>query len=279
MPGDEFEHVYAVQVRDTGFGFDQFGMEKETAILAVAIVRYLHKYWFRVQSEGIENVPLTGRCIVVPNHSGVIPIDAVMLGVDIAVKMKKARIMRAMVDNFVGFMPYLNVFFTRVGQVVGARRNFSDLLNNDELMAVFPEGTKGVGKPFSQRYQLQRFNVGFIELSLNYKAPLVPVAIIGAEEQAPLLANLKPLARLIGLPYFPVTPFFPLLGPLGMIPLPVQYHIYYGKPLHYYGKYPPETANDPETIRMLADRVQMIVQDMVIQGLDKRKAIFGLGEN
>ena len=197
-----------------------------------------------------------------------------MVAADLASRMSKPRIMRAMVDNFMGFLPFVNVMFARFGQVVGARRNFSALLEQEELIAVFPEGTKGLGKPFSQRYQLARFNVGFIELSLIYKAPIIPTAVVGAEEQAPMLLDLKPIARMLDFPYFPITPFFPLLGPLGALPLPVRYYISYGKPLRFFEEYPPETVNEPEKILMLADRVQIIVQDMLIRGLDTRPSVF-----
>jgi 1-acyl-sn-glycerol-3-phosphate acyltransferase len=141
---------------------------------------------------------------------------------------------------------------------------------------VFPEGAKGTGKLYSHRYRLLPFNVGFIELSLTYKAPIVPVAVIGGEEQAPMLYDIRPIARALRFPYFPVTPFFPLLGPLGAVPLPVKYHIYYGTPLHFHKEYPREAANDPETVRMLADKVQMIIQGMTDDGLKKRDGVFGL---
>lgn len=278
LPPDEFERAVSIEVNDAGFGYDPFGLEKETAVLALAVLRYVYKYWFRVESHGVEHVPSKGRALIVPNHSGVVPIDGVMIAVDLANRMKKPRIARAMVDNFAGFLPYVNVFFNRVGSVIGARRNFSDLLEQDELVVVFPEGTKGVGKPFSRRYNLVRFNVGFIELALRHRAPIIPTAVIGAEEQAPLLFNIKPIARMLGFPYFPVTPFFPHLGPLGAIPLPVKYHIFYGPPIELFHEYGPETLEDLEKVRMLADRVQMVVQDMIIKGLDQRKTVFGFGE-
>ncbi|MBZ0272874.1 acyltransferase family protein [bacterium] len=274
LSDQEFQHLLGIEADDNGFGYDHFGMEKESVILAFAFASYLHKYYFRVLSKGIENVPLCGRAILTPNHSGVIPIDASMLAVDVLFRMKKPRVLRAMVDNFAGFLPFVNVFFNRVGQVVGARRNFEDLLRHDQLLAVFPEGAKGTGKLFSERYKLLRFNVGFVELSLRYKAPIVPVSIIGPEEQAPMIGNIKPLARMLGFPYFPITPFFPWLGPLGAIPMPVRYHVTYGEPIHLYEEYGPETINNPERIRMLADRVQMIVQDMIVHGLDERQSVF-----
>ncbi len=279
LPPEEYERIVAIDFNDTGFGYDQFGLEKETAILAMCLVQYIYKYYFRVVNHGIENVPIKGRAIIASNHSGVLPIDAAMIAADLVFTMDRPRVLRSMVDNFMGFLPYINTFFYRVGQVVGARRNFRDLLEADEIVAVFPEGAKALGKRFTQRYQLYRFNVGFIELSLKHKAPIIPTAVIGAEEQSPMLFNIKPLARALGFPYFPVTATFPWLGPFGMIPLPTQYHIYYGEPIRFYEKYPPETVTDPEKVRMLADRAQIIVQDMVNSGLDQRKSVFGFQES
>ncbi|NLH50114.1 MAG: acyltransferase family protein [Myxococcales bacterium] len=278
IPPDEFERVMSFEIKDLGFGYDQFGMEKEASILAYAFARYLHEYWFRVESEGVGNIPLHGPALIVSNHSGTLPIDAAMTAVDIFRCMDQPRPLRAIVDNFAGFLPFVNVFFYRCGQVIGHRRNFQDLLNAGELVGVWPEGTKGLGKPFSQRYNLSRFSVGFMELSLTYRAPIVPTALVGAEEQMPMIANLKPLARLLGFPYFPVTPLFPWLGPLGMVPLPSKYHLYYGEPIRYYEEYGPETVNYPETIRMLADKVQLTIQDMINKGLEERTSVFGLGE-
>ena len=278
LPPEEFEKFLSVEINDVGFGYDPFGMEKEAAMLAYSLARYVYKYYFRVESFGHENIPEKGRALVTPNHSGVLPIDAVMIGVDMIKSLERPRIMRAMVDNFMGFLPFLNTFFYRVGQVVGARRNFRDLLEADELVTVFPEGAKGTGKRFSQRYNLLKFNVGFIELALTYKAPIIPTAVIGGEEQAPMLYDIKAIARMFDFPYFPVTPTFPWLGPLGALPLPVKYYIYYGEPMHFYEEYPPETVGEPEIIRMLADKVQLKVQDMVNIGLEKRSSVFGFDE-
>ena len=275
MPQEEFEKLSSLPINDLGFGFDMFGLEKESAVLAFAFARYLYKYWFRVESHGHENIPESGPVLIVPNHSGVIPLDAAMVAVDLAMKLKKPRITRAVVDNFMGYLPFISTFFYRVGQVVGARRNFDDLLRCGEMVAVFPEGTRGTGKLFSQRYKLQRFPVGFIEMSLDHRAPIVPTAVIGSEEQAPMLGDIKPLARLFKFPYVPITPTFPWLGPLGLIPLPVKYHVRYGEPFKFYEEYPPETTQDPEKIRFLADKVRLAIQEMVNKGLEERKSVFG----
>ncbi len=272
---DDYERLQSIKINDLGFGYDPFGLEIESAMLAFAVARYIYQYWFRVESHGVENVPLKGPVLITPNHSGVLPIDGAMIGVDLAKKLDTPRVMRAVVDNFAGFLPFFNTLFYRWGQIIGARRNFEELLRQGELVTVFPEGHKGTGKPYSQRYRLARFNVGFMELSLLNKTPIVPTAVIGAEEQYPYMIDLKPLAKLLNFPYMPVTPLMVLLGPLGILPLPTKYTIYYGKPLHFYRDYPPETVKDPETIYGLVDTVKTHVQDLIDRGLRQREGVFG----
>jgi 1-acyl-sn-glycerol-3-phosphate acyltransferase len=235
----------------------------------------IYKNWFRVESHGVENVPTTGPALVTPNHSGVLPFDGAMIAVDLATQMETPRVTRAVVDNFAGFLPFVNTLFYRWGQIIGARRNFEELLRQGEMVLVFPEGHKGTGKPYKERYKLKRFNVGFMELSLLNKTPIVPAAVIGAEEQYPYMFDLKPLARAINFPYMPVTPLLLVLGPLGMLPLPTKYSIYYGEPFHFYRDYPPETVKDPETIYRLVDTVKTRVQELIDQGLRDRQGVFG----
>ncbi|MDP8257108.1 MAG: lysophospholipid acyltransferase family protein [Candidatus Alcyoniella australis] len=273
---EESARMQDIKINDIGFGYDQFGMEREAAILAYAVSKFIYDKWFRVESHGHANVPKKGRAIIVPNHSGVLPIDAAMIGVDLIKELDPPRTMRAMVDNFMGFLPFVNTLFYRVGQMVGHLRNFEVLLENEEMVAVFPEGARGTGKLFHQRYKLLPFNVGFVELALRFKAPIIPTAVIGAEEQAPMLYDFKPLARALRFPYFPITPLFPWIGPLGIVPLPVKYHIYYGEPIKLYEEYGAETIDDPEKVRMLAERVQLTVQRMIDEGLKERESIFGL---
>lgn len=273
---EDYVRFQSVKIQDLGFGYDPFGLEIESAMAAFSVAKQVYKYWFRVESHGVENVPLEGSVMITPNHSGALPLDAVMVGVDLAIKMKRPRIMRAVVDNFAGFLPFVNTFFYRCGQIIGARRNFEELLQNGEMVAVFPEGDKGTGKPYRDRYKLVPFNVGFMELSLLHRAPIVPTAVIGAEEQYPYMFNVKPLARLFNLPYFPLTPLTLFLGPLGALPLPTKYSIYYGEALHLYRDYPPETVQDPETIRKLVTMVQDRVQEMIEEGLRRRQGrVFG----
>ena len=278
LPPDAVERLRSLPIRDLGFGYDAYGYEKESAVLGYCFGHTLYRYYFRAESRGHERVPSEGPAILAGNHSGVIPMDAAMVWMDLITRPQKPILLRAVVDNFSGFLPFLGTIFWRCGQVVGARRNFEDLLTDKEIIGVFPEGTKGVGKPFRLRYQLQNFNVGFVELSLLFKAPIVPMAIVGPEEQAPMLFNLKPLARFFNFPYFPVTPFFPVLGPLGMLPMPVKYFIEYGEPLHFYRDYGPEIIEErPDKVRQLADQVRLAVQDRVDRMVEERTGVFSGG--
>lgn len=273
---EDFERLVKAEIHVSDFGYDQFGLERESAMLAFALLQFLYRYWFRVQSYGVEHVPQEGPVLIVPNHSGGIPIDGVMIALDLAKKMEKPRVVRAAIDNFAGFLPFLNTFFYRCGQVIGARKNLAELLAKGEVIAVFPEGHKGTGKRFKDRYKPLLFNVGFVELSLIHKAPIVPTAVIGAEEQYPYMLNLKPLAKILSLPYFPANPLALLLGPAGMIPLPTKYYIYYGEPVHLYREYSVDTIQDPEMLRRLANDVRIRVIELIRKGLKYRKGIFGI---
>lgn len=277
LPPEEFRRVDEIPFEGGEFGYDRFGMERESAVLAYLGARALYERWFRVASEGHEHIPTEGPGIITPNHSGLLPLDAAMIGVDLVKRMDEPRVMRAVVDHFVAFTPFVNTFMYRVGQVIGNRRNVDQLLASGELLALFPEGAHGNTKPYRERYRLRPFHMGFVEMSLRYRAPIVPTAVIGAEEQAPILYDIKPLARALGLPAFPITPTFPLLGPLGLLPYPVPYHIVYGAPFHFYEDYPPETVDRPEVVQRLAETVQMRVQAMVDSGLE-RWGSFGLGD-
>jgi 1-acyl-sn-glycerol-3-phosphate acyltransferase len=277
LPPEEVERARGLPFCDLGYGYDLFGMERESAVLSYLFLRLLHKHWFRVESIGIHHVPTEGPALVVPNHSGILPLDAAMLATDVFVKLEKPRIVRTVVDFFASALPFVNVFLSRAGQVIGHPKNFESLLRAGELVGVFPEGARGTGKPFSERYRLRRFNVGFVELALRHRVPILPVAIIGAEEQAPMLMNLSPVARLLGFPYFPITPTFPFLGPLGIMALPSKYCIYYDEPFRFFEEYPPEAADDAHTVRILADKVQVRIQEMIDAGLERRTSVFGLG--
>lgn len=271
---DEYKAFMDMVFHDEGHGYDLFGFEKESALLALVIGKYIYKYYFRVESFGIENLPDKGRCMMVSNHSGILPIDGGMIAADCILKKKPPRMVRAVVDRFFMGFPFLGLGLRRFGQINGMRRDFEELLRRDELTLVFPEGTRGNGKHFSQRYKLQRFNVGFLEIAMAENAPIIPTCVIGSEEQAPMLLNIKPLARMFGFPFFPVTPLFPHLGPLGMLPLPVRYRIHYGKPIKLHEEYPPEVLKNPAKVRELVEYVKETIQEMINKGLEERTGIF-----
>lgn len=263
-----------VEGGDNPFGYDPFGLEIEAALTAMLLLHPLYKRWFRVESEGIANVPDKGRALIVSNHSGVLPLDGMAIAMNCALEMRHPRLVRAIIERFFAKLPYGSLAMQRIGQVVGTARNFEWLLSHEELVAVFPEGAKGTGKLYSRRYKMVHFNVGFLELALKHQCPIIPTCVIGGEEQYRMLYDVKPLAKAIGFPYFPLTPLWPWTGPLGFVPFPVKYKIYYGEPIHLYREYGPETLEDPKKVRQLVEQVKAVIQSMIDSGLKRRKSIW-----
>jgi len=246
-------------------GFDRWGMHPETLRKFAPILYLLYKKYFRVETSGIEKLP-PGRALFVGNHGGQVPLDAMMAGLSLFLEGEPPRVARAMVERWVPTVPFVSSLFTRIGAMVGDPVNCRELLMHDQSVLVFPEGVRGSGKLFKDRYQLQRFGTGFMRLALETKTPIVPVAIIGTEETYPSVFNFEALAKLIGAPYFPVTPFFPLLGPLGLLPLPAKVTVRFGDPISFEGD-----ANEPE--ELIRDKVQMVkdaLQAEINTGLEKR---------
>ena len=189
--------------------------------------------------------------------------DGAMAILDVLLHTDPPRLPRAIVERWAGRLPFVNVFFARVGQVVGTHENFARLLADAEAVLVFPEGIEGSRKPVTQRYRLQHFHRGFVEHALRARAPIVPMAILGSDDQTPILFDVKPLARLLGLPSAPITPTFPWLGPLGLAPYPVRYRIVYGEPLDLASQHGPEAARDEHFVGELARRVRRQVQQLL----------------
>jgi 1-acyl-sn-glycerol-3-phosphate acyltransferase len=243
--------------------YDRFGFSPEVTRRAFPIFHALYRGWFRVDSEGHANLPETGGAVLVSNHAGLLPFDAAMTVIDVALHSDPPRLARAIVDRWAGTLPFVNVFYARVGQVIGTRENFADLLDEGQLVLVYPEGVDGIRKTIAQRYRLQAFRVGFIEQALRSRVPIVPMAVIGSDDQAPVLFDVKPLARLLGLPIAPITPTFPWLGPLGLLPYPVRYRIVYGEPLRFHERFGPEGADDARLVRYLANQVRRAVQLLI----------------
>jgi 1-acyl-sn-glycerol-3-phosphate acyltransferase len=243
--------------------YDRFGYSPDVARRAMPIFHALYQHYFRVESHGHEHLPERGRAVLAANHAGLLPFDAAMTIVDVLLHTDPPRLPRAIVDRWAGELPFVNVFYARVGQVIGTRENFADLLDDDQLVLVFPEGIDGIRKTIAHRYRLQTFRVGFVERALRASAPIVPMAVIGSDDQTPILYDLKPLARALGLPAAPITPTFPWLGPLGLLPYPVRYKIVYGEPLAYHERFGPEGADDARLVHYLARQVRRAVQQLV----------------
>lgn len=244
-------------------GWDRFGLSPRALQQAFPLFYALYRHYFRVRSEGHANVPATGPVVLAANHGGLLPFDGAMAVMDLLLHSEPPRLARAILDRFAGALPWVNVFMARVGQVVGTHENFSRLLDDGEAVLVFPEGIDGIRKPITQRYRLQRFHVGFVEHALRARAPIVPMAILGSDDQAPILLDVKPLARWLGLPAAPITPTFPWFGPVGLLPYPVRYRIVYGEPLCFHERFSVSSAEDPAVVRALAGQVRRAVQHLI----------------
>ena len=258
-----------IPTRLNEYGYDPWGLNTDAARLALVITTLAYRYYFRVETHGIENLP-SGRLLVISNHAGQIAIDAAMIGTAVFREAEPPRILRGMGEYWLPTVPFINEMMSRTGSVVGTPKNCTDLLRNDEAVIAFPEGIRGMNKLFSDRYRLQRFGSGFMRLALATDTPIVPVAVVGSEEQAPAIANLASLARLLGMPAFPITLTWPWLGPLGLMPLPVKYRIYFGKPLRFTG----DSDDEDATIAKQVTKVKHTIQSMLDRGVRKRSGIF-----
>jgi len=248
--------------------YDVFGFSPDTLRRSFPYLRALYRYYFRVESRGHEHLPPTGPAILAANHGGLFPFDAAMTVIDVALHSDPPRLARSVVDRWAGGLPFVNVLFARLGQVIGTRENCAELLERDQLLLVFPEGIAGSCKRVTERYRLQPFHVGFIEHALRARAPIVPVAIVGSEDQAPVLYDARAVARRLGLPALPITPTFPWFGPLGLLPYPVRYRIVYAEPLDYHERFGPEAADDARLVGYLAKQARRSIQKL----LDRSRA-------
>ncbi|MCS6797825.1 MAG: 1-acyl-sn-glycerol-3-phosphate acyltransferase [Myxococcota bacterium] len=247
-------------------GVDPFGFDPRAARHALAIAAFLHRWYFRTEVHDIDRLP-EGRCIVVANHGGQLPFDGLVLGTALVLDAEPPRFPRSMVEKWSAELPFVSVLFPRLGQVVGAPDNARRLLRNDETLLVFPEGSRGISKTFDKRYQLVEFGHGFMRLALETDTPIVPVAIIGSEEQLPSVANLERVARLLGMPAFPVLPQL-LVGLWG--PLPVRYRLYFGEPLRFSG----DPDEDDRVLEPKVAIVRQTLQSLLHRGLRERRSVF-----
>jgi len=253
---------------------DDFGMDSEYSQRVKPFFDFLYYSYWRVQVLGIENLPDEGRGLIVSNHSGTLPYDGTMIRLASENEHPTHRDIRFLVEDFVYHFPFLGTFMYRTGGVRACPENATKLLEADHLVAVFPEGVKGIGKHFKNRYRLQRFGRGgFIRLALRTGSPIIPTAVIGAEEIYPLLYRSTILSKPFGLPFFPITPTFPWLGPLGLIPMPSKWSIMFGKPIDL-SQYKPEHAEDRLLVNKLSEEVRTRIQEMIFEGLANRRSVW-----
>lgn len=253
---------------------DEWGMDREVIDAVLPFAEFLYSKYWRVEINGMDNVPAEGRALLVANHSGQLPFDGMMLATGILKHHPNQRIVRTLYATWFPTIPFLSDLFVKCGQVLATEDNGIRLLENDELTAVFPEGYKGVGKLFKDRYRLARFGRGgFVRMALKGRSPIIPVSVVGAEETYISLAKSDILAKLTGFPYFPISPTFPWLGLVGLLPLPTKWYIDIGEPIPM-DVYGPNAANNLVLISQLTDQVRNVVQEMIIQRLAQRKNIF-----
>ncbi|MEM7679346.1 MAG: lysophospholipid acyltransferase family protein [Myxococcota bacterium] len=259
----------ALSLIDTGGReYDEWGFSpaksKRFGVFAFNMFRY-----FRPDITGIENVP-SGRVLLVANHSGQLPYDALVISVTCLLKAVPPRWVRTMVERWVPTVPFINVFFSRAGAVVGDPVNCRNLLERENAILVFPEGAKGSGKPWSKRYQLQNFGRGFMRLALQTNTPIVPISVVGAEESIVSVTDLQPLARRMGVPYIPVPALLPVLGPLSMFPLPTKFYVDFGQPMRFEGPF----DDEDEVIDQKVIQVKSQIDEMMQRRLAQRDSVF-----
>lgn len=267
---------FAAQRWNADYAVDDFGFDPEfTETVLLPLVRPLYRHWFRVETSGLEHVPDSTGALVVANHSGTIAMDAVMTQVALKDDHPAHRNLRMLAANLVFEIPVVADLARKAGHTLACNADAERLLRSGEIVGVWPEGFKGIGKSFADRYKLQRFGRGgFVAAALRTGVPIIPTAIVGAEEIYPMMANATPLARLLGVPYFPITPTFPMLGPLGLIPLPSKWFIHFGAPIPTDG-YPPEAADDPMVLFEMTDQVRESIAQSLNRLLALRNSVFG----
>ncbi len=281
LPTEDIERQVAdglayLRRRLTGdYVVDEFGFDEDyTLNVHLPLLRPLYRKWFRVEVRGIENIPSVGGALVVANHSGTVAMDSLMTQVAVHDEHPAGRHLRMLGADLVFTMPFVGTMARRSGTTIAANTDAERLLANGHLVGVWPEGFKGVGKPFSERYKLQRFGRGgFVSAALRAGVPIVPCSIVGAEEIYPILGNMPTVARLLGMPYAPVTPTFPWLGPLGMVPLPSKWLIEFGPPIET-TTFGSDAADDPMLVFDLTDQVRETIQQTLYSLLMQRTSVF-----
>jgi 1-acyl-sn-glycerol-3-phosphate acyltransferase len=278
---EEVEHRVAatlayVRRRIEGdYTVDEFGYDEHFAENVVfPLLRPIYRRWFRVEVRGVENIPAEGGALVVANHSGTVAFDSLMVQLAVHDEHPRHRVVRALGADLVFSLPFVGALARRGGATLATNADADRLFERGEVVGVFPEGFKGIGKPFRERYKLQRFGRGgFVSAALKAGVPIIPTSVVGAEEIAPILGNLGGVARVLGLPYVPVTPTFPWLGPLGLVPLPSKWIIEFGAPIET-ASHGSAAAEDPMVVFDLTDQVRETIQQTLYSLLMQRRSVF-----
>ncbi len=269
LDGEIADRLKKVPTPLNDYGFDPYGLHRDHVRRALLPSVVVYRYYFRARTHGIERVP-AGRVLLIANHAGQLPFDGAMLGVAMVLEAEPPRIVRAMGEYWIPQLPWISIAAARTGAMVGTPENCRALLEANECVAAFPEGVRGINKLYRERYRLQRFGLGFMRLALETETPIVPVGIVGSEEQQPGLANLEGLGRMLGMPAFPITPTFPWLGPLGLLPLPVRYDLRFGEPLRFSGS----PAEEDLEIEARVETVREAISALLEEGRRERKGVF-----
>ena len=254
--------VDILEAEERSHGYDPFGFNPSLLRKALPVAAALYRKYFRVLAYGVDQVP-HGRIMLIANHSGQIPLDGVMIASALALDAPKPRMTRAMVEKWVPTIPFVSMLFSRLGQVVGTPENARLLLQRGGALMVFPEGSRGISKTWDRRYQLEEFGLGFMRLALRTGTPIVPVSVVGAEEQIPAFWNARKLAHVFGMPSMPI-------GPTMMMPLPVRYRIYFHEPILFEG----DPDDEDRAIRARVDVVRRKIEEGIARGLKERTSLF-----
>lgn len=253
---------------------DELGLDRKYEARWQPVFDFLYRKYFRIETVGAENVPADHRSVIVANHSGTFPYDGLMLKTALRHAHASELELRWLAEDFIFYLPFVGAFMNRLGAVRACQENAERLLRHHRPIAVFPEGVKGIGKLYRDRYRLQRFGRGgFIRLCLRTRTPIVPCAIVGAEEATPMLHRVDALSELLGLPYLPITPTFPALGPLGLLPVPTKWKIIFGERIDL-DAYGPEAADDTLLVGRLSERVRSTIQAMLDRALSERQSVW-----
>ena len=268
---EQVEHrVARIPTRLNEYGYDPFGLDPEYGRQLTVAMCLVYRHWLRVETRGVERVP-QGRVLLVANHAGnTFAWDGAMVAMAMLLEAEPPRMVRGMAEYYLPTLPFFGVMMHRMGSVVGTPANCTHLLAHEEAVMVFPEGQRGFVKPWSRRYQLQEFGLGFMRLALETDTPIVPIGIAGGEEQSPGIANVRALGRLVGSPAFPITPLFPWLGLAGFLPLPVKFQIHFGEPLRFAG----DPSEEDAAIGARVETVKQAIRGQIAEARAARRNWF-----